>query len=149
MNPLPMLLSLSLMAATIGCATDKPALRTDAPDGFYRWEHHASAGYVVEAVDSGTIVRVSEITTFTPQRYVVAVFHPNTETSGFCVEIYGKMAEEMGGDWHDIVIIRNHKVYFGVAKRTGSSGDVAVTTDTRTQADAIISMLRNRYSLSP
>ena len=143
------ILALLLITVLVGCATDKASLQTDAPDGFYRWEHNATAGFVIHSVDSENIFRISEIPSFKPRRCAVADFHSNVDNARFSVDIYGQVSEELWDDWHDIVIIQNHSVYYGIAKRTGSSVEVVLTTDTRKQADAIVSMLRSRYSLSP
>jgi len=149
MRPLCMLLLISLIAVTVGCAIDETAMRTEAPDGLYRWEHDPSKGYVIQVIDSAIVPRVSEITSFTPQRFVVAAFHPNAETDQVSVEREGRATEEMRDSSYDIVVIINHKLYNGIATRTGASGQVVVITDTRKQAEEIISMLRNRYRLSP
>ena len=141
-------LALLLMSVSVGCETDRSALRTNAPDGLYRWEHTASKGYAVHSA-GGRVTRVTEISTFIPQHFAVADFHPNADTAGFSVEIDGHISGEMREDWYDVVIIQNHKVYCGIAKRTASSAEVAVATDTRKQADAIVAMLRSRYSSSP
>ena len=151
MKPLRTFLSWSLIAVLVGCATDKSALRTDAPAGLYCWTTNTFASYVMQPIDGEVSAHIREITTFTPQQFVIGAFHPNAETAGFSVDISGRAKEDKGiwEDWHDIVIVHNQKVYFGIAKRTGSSGEVFLATATRKQANAIVSMMRRRYSSPP
>jgi hypothetical protein len=133
----------------VGCATEKTTLRTDAPDGLYCWTTNVAASYVLRSSVNDSSSRVCEITTFTPQRVVVGASSHDHEREVFPLEITGQAKEEMMTTWHDVLVIQNQNVYFGVAQRTGSSGSVVLLADTRKEADRIVSMLRRRYSLPP
>ena len=149
MNPISMLLFLSWIALLVGCATEKTTLRTDAPDGLYCWTTNVAASYVLRSMVNDSSSRVSEITTFIPQRVVVGASYHDRDREVFPIEIKGQAKEGMWDTWHDVLIVQNQNVYFGLAQRTSSSGSVVLCPDTRKEADAIVSMLRRRYSLPP
>jgi hypothetical protein len=149
MKPLCIFVLLSLLAVLSGCASSRVA-RTDAPDGFYVGTDSTVGSYVVRGFypsDSPETLRIHEVSTFQPEHAVVAVSLQRSDW--FDLVITGRAAESLPDTYNGIVVIAKHRAYFGISKRTGSSGTVKLLFETRKEVDTVASVLRTRYSLSP
>ncbi len=125
-----------------GCASNQFD-RTSAPDGFYIGTDTAPNFSIGSG--PGTI-HIHEDGDFLPQHFAVS---PTDQTpGGYLIQVSGQGTEKML-DLSGIVIVANHKVYFGNAKRVGSTASVSLLLDKREEADAVSSMLQRRYALQP
>ncbi len=140
---------LASLAVLPGCASSRVA-RTDAPDGFYIGTDTAFGSYLVRGFypsDSPHALHIHEISTFQPEHIVITASLQRSDW--FDLAIAGRATEGLPDTYNGIIVIAKHKAYFGISKRTGSSGTVKVLFETRKEADTVVSALRTRYSLPP
>ena len=118
--------------------------RTDAPDGFYV-SADAAPSYALSVLStsgSPETVQIREDGTFLPQRFTVS--GTDQIPGGFFIQVSGKGIETTP-DVPGLVIVANHKAYFGYARRVGSSKTVSLLVDNREDAEAVSSMLHEKF----
>jgi hypothetical protein len=118
--------------------------QTDAPDGFYVGTDTAPS-FALSALSTDgrpVTVQIHEDGTFTPQRFVISA--TDQVPGGYFVQVSGQGIENTP-DVPGIVIVANHKAYFGYARRAGSSKTVSLLVDNREDAEAVSSMLHEKF----
>ncbi len=137
------LITITLLAVIVvlsGCARNY----SNAPDGFYVGCTNNASGYTAR---SGNYFYHIQNSAFEPDRVVVAVSRQRSDW--FDLVITGRAKEGMPDKYNGIVVIANRKVYYGISKRTGSSGTVKLVFETSNEVDIVASALRTHFSLPP
>ena len=139
---------IALLTVSSGYASGQ-AGQTEAPDGFYVGADTApSYALPIPPSDGGpaVTVQIRENGAFIPKHFIVSA--ADQIPGNYFVQVSGQGTKEMS-DLPGIVIVANHKAYFGVAKRVGSSATVSLLLDNREEAEVVASMLEKRFSLPP
>jgi hypothetical protein len=138
---------LTLLAVSSGY-TSAQVNQTEAPDGFYVGaDTGPSYALPIVSNDGGPVtVQIREDSNFSPKQFVISA--TDKIPGGYFVKINGQSTNGMT-DLPGIVIIANHKAYFGYARRVGSSATVALLLNNREEAVAVDSMLEKRFLLPP
>ncbi len=138
---------LTLLMAWSGHAADQ-INQTEAPDGFYVGADTApSYALPIVSNDGGPVtVQIREDGTFIPKHFVISA--TDKIPGGYFVKIDGQSTNGMT-DLPGIVVIANHKAYFGYARRVVSSATVALLLNNREEAESVDSMLGKRFLLPP
>ena len=142
-KPICIVVLLTLLTTLSGYASNQ-VHQTDAPDGFYV-SADAGPSYALSVLStsgSPETVQIREDCTFLPQRFTV--FGTDQIPGGYFIQISGKGIENTP-DVPGIVIVANHKAYFGYARRAGSSKTVSLLVDNREDAEAVSSMLHKKF----
>jgi hypothetical protein len=118
--------------------------RTEAPDGFYVGADTApSYALSVLSTDGRPVtVQIREDGTFAPQRFVISA--TDQIPGGYFVQVSSRGIENTP-DVPGIVIVANHKAYFGYTRRAGSSKTVSLLVDNREDGEAVSSMLHKKF----
>jgi hypothetical protein len=142
-KPIGIVVLLTLLSTLPGNAWNQ-VHRTDAPDGFYVGADTAPSYALSIRTSSGNpeTAQIREDGTYTPQRFVISA--TDQIPGGYFVQVSGQSTEKLL-DLPGIVIVANHKAYFGYARRTGSSETVSFLADNRENAEAVSSMLRKKF----
>jgi hypothetical protein len=123
--------------------------QTDAPDGFYIAALTAP-GYSLNIPPSGgqrehgVTMRIREWDTFVPQHVVVANTDPIL--GGHLIQVTGSVRGQML-NLPGMMVVQDHVAYFGYQKPAASSSTVTFLLNSSEAADAVVAMLRRRYSL--
>jgi hypothetical protein len=135
---------LLILLTTLPSYASNQAHRTDAPDGFYVGADTApSYALSVLSTDGHPVtVQIHEDGTFTPQRFVISA--TDQIPGGYFVQVSGQGIENTP-DVPGVVIVANHKAYLGYARRVGSSKTVSLLVDNREDAEAVLSMLHEKF----
>ncbi len=138
---------ITLLAVTSGYATAQ-VNQTEAPDGFYVGADTAPS-YALPTVsnDGGPVtIQIHEDGDFIPKHFVISA--TDKIPGGYFVQVSGQNTNVVMNS-PGIVIIANHKAYFGYARRVDSSATVALLLNNREEAEAVNSMLEKRFMLPP
>ena len=110
---------LALLTVSSGYAADQ-LNQTEAPDGFYVGADTAPS-YALPIVSNGgdpVTVQIHEDGDFIPKHFSISA--TDKIPGGYLLKVDGQNANRMT-DLPGIVIIANHKAYFGYARRVSSS----------------------------
>ena len=129
------------VAVLSGCVTPN---YSNAPDGIYVGCTDNTSSYTLHFGNWFYHIHSSP---FEPERVVVAVSRQRSDW--FDLVITGRAADGMPDTYNGIVVIANHKVHYGISKRTGSSGTVKLLFETRKEVDTVASALQTHFSLPP
>jgi hypothetical protein len=146
MKPLCTFALVTLLTISSGYASDQ-VHQTDVPDGFYVSADAApSFALSVLSTDGRPVtVQIREDGTFTPQKFVISA--TDQLPGGYFVQVSSRGIDNTP-DVPGIVIVANHKAYFGYARCAGSSKTVSLLVDNREDAEAVSSMLHKKFPLA-
>jgi len=142
--------ALLVFIAIVPVGESKGDNRTEAPDGFYIATLTAPS-YSLNIPPSGgqreygVTMRIREWDAFVPQHVVVATTDP--VLGGHLIQVTGSVKGPML-DLPGMMVVQDHAAFFGYQAPAASSSTVTLLLDSHEEADAVVAMLRKRYSLS-